>query len=724
MADAPAHTNRLAGETSPYLLQHAHNPVDWWPWGPDALTRAQLLDKPIFLSIGYAACHWCHVMERESFEDEGTAALLNANFIPIKVDREERPDLDQIYMTAVQALTGQGGWPMSMFLTPQGRPFFGGTYFPDEPRHGMPSFRQVLEGVAQAWRQDRQGVEQAGSQVVQALLSGTTQGADPSAGLPDAATLETATQQIEQQFDARNGGWGRAPKFPQPMTIEYLLRRYVATGDERPLAIARRSLDAMQAGGIHDQLGGGFHRYSTTADWLVPHFEQMLYDNGQLARVYVHAWQLTGDAGYRATAEGVLDYLLRELTTADGGFAASQDADTEGEEGGTFVWTADEIRAALTEAGAIDRAVHTQTADQGTVLPPPADLAALFAAAYGVTEGGNWEGSTILSRLQDDATLAERFGLDPVDVARRLALVRDVLSARRAERPQPARDDKVLAGWNGLAIAALADAVRPLSASAAPADLARAERYREAARAAADLLLTRLRDPDTGRLKRSWKDGRASASGVLEDHALLADGLLALYEATWEDRWFIAARELVDLILDRFADPAGGFFDTADDHERLVTRPKDPQDNAIPSGGAMATTVLLRLAALTGEGRYRTAAERALASVGPYLARYPTGFAQWLIALDFAHAPVTEVAIVGGRLDAATRPLLGVVDGPYRPHQVLAGATDPSRSAVPLLADRERRDGRPTAYVCRGFVCRLPVTDPAALAEELAAVPA
>jgi uncharacterized protein YyaL (SSP411 family) len=723
MADAPAHTNRLAGETSPYLLQHAHNPVDWWPWGPDALTRAQLLDKPIFLSIGYAACHWCHVMEQESFEDEATAALLNANFIPIKVDREERPDLDQIYMTAVQALTGQGGWPMSMFLTPQGRPFFGGTYFPDEPRHGMPSFRQVLEGVAQAWRQDRQGVEQAGGQVVQALLQGTTQAADATAGLPDAGTLDTATQHIEGQFDAHNGGWGRAPKFPQPMTIEYLLRRHVATGDARPLAIARRSLDAMQDGGIHDQLGRGFHRYSTTADWLVPHFEQMLYDNGQLARVYVHAWQLTGDAAYRATAEGVLDYLVRELTTADGGFAASQDADTEGEEGGTFVWTAAEIRSALAEAGAVERAVHSPTAEGGgTVPPPPEDLAALFAAGYGVTEGGNWEGSTILSRVQDDATLGERFGLDPADVSRRLALVREVLHARRGERPQPARDDKVLAGWNGLAIAALADAIRPLDATGDAADVARAERNREAARRAADLVLTKLRDPATGRLQRSWKDGRASAAGVLEDHALLADGLLALYEATWEDRWFVAARELLDLVLDRFADPAGGFFDTADDHEQLVTRPKDPQDNAIPSGGAMATTVLLRLAALTGDGRYRAAAERALASVGPYLSRYPTGFAQWLIALDFAHAPVSEVAIVGERLDAATRPLLRVLDAPYRPHQVLAGATDPTRSAVPLLADRERRDGRPTAYVCRDFACRLPVTDAEALAGELAAV--
>ena len=720
MPDAPAHTNRLAAETSPYLLQHAHNPVDWWPWGPDALARAQLLDRPIFLSIGYAACHWCHVMERESFEDERTAALLNANFIPIKVDREERPDLDQLYMTAVQALTGQGGWPMSMFLTPQGRPFFGGTYFPDEPRHGMPSFTQVLEGVAQAWRQDRPGVEQAGARVVQALLD-SNRTVDATGGLPPAATLDTATQAIEQGFDARFGGWGRAPKFPQPMTIEYLLRRHVATGDERPLAIARRSLDAMQDGGIRDQLGGGFHRYSTTAEWLVPHFEQMLYDNGQLARAYVHAWQLTGDKRYRATFQGTLDYVLRELTTPDGGFAASQDADTEGDEGGTFVWTAAEIHEAVAEAGALDRAVHGDTADARHVLSDPVELAALFAAAYGVTEGGNWEGRTILSRVQDDTTLAERFGIAPDEVARRLGVVREILVARRAERAQPARDDKVLAGWNGLAIAALADAARALGATADddPARQARADGYRDAATRAADLILRSLRDPATGRLRRSWKDGRATAAGVLEDHALLADGLLALYEATWDERWFTAARDLADTILDHFADPAGGFFDTADDAERLVTRPKDPQDNAVPSGGATATTILLRLAALTGEGRYRTAAERALASVGPYLARYPTGFAQWLIALDLAHAPVAEVAVVGGRLEAGTRAMLRVLDGRYRPHQVVAGATDPTRSAVPLLEARERRDGRPTAYVCRDFACRLPVTDADALAAEL-----
>ena len=385
--------NRLAGETSPYLLQHAHNPVDWSPWGPDALARAKLLDRPIFLSIGYAACHWCHVMERESFEDEATARYLNDHFVSIKVDREERPDLDQVYMAAVQAMTGGGGWPMSVFLTPEGRPFYGGTYFPDEPRHGMPSFRQVLEGVEHAWRDQRAEVEGAGERLVQGLVDQAR--LDPGDADPTPNLLEAATAAIEASFDPANGGWGRAPKFPQPMTIEFLLRRHVATGDARPLAIARRSLDAMADGGIHDQLGGGFHRYSTDANWLVPHFEQMLYDNAQLARVYVHAWQLTGDARYLDVAIGTLDYMLRDLTTADGAFAASQDADTEGIEGLTFTWRSTEIREVL-----------------GEVAP-------LFEAAYGVTDAGNWEGTTILSRVASDPDLAARFKLTEAEVAAR-----------------------------------------------------------------------------------------------------------------------------------------------------------------------------------------------------------------------------------------------------------------------------------------------------------------
>jgi uncharacterized protein YyaL (SSP411 family) len=665
--------NRLAGETSPYLLQHASNPVDWFPWGPDALARAKLLDRPIFLSIGYAACHWCHVMERESFEDEATAAFLNGRFVSVKVDREERPDLDQVYMAAVQAMTGGGGWPMSVFLTPDGEPFYGGTYFPNEPRHGMPSFLQVLEGVDRAWRDQRTEVQGAGQRLVEALAAQNRVGA--VAGDPTPALLEAAVAGIEGSFDARNGGWGSAPKFPQPMTIEFLLRRAVATGDARPLAIARRSLDAMADGGIRDQLGGGFHRYSTDAEWLVPHFEQMLYDNAQLARVYVHAWALTGDARYRAVAEGVLDYMTRELTTSDGAFAASQDADTDGVEGATFVWTADEIAQVV------------------------GDDAALFAEHYEVNPLGNWEGRTILRRISPDAG---------AQVEGSLAAARARLFERRRGRPQPARDDKALAAWNGLAIAAFAEAGR----------LFGEVRYIASATRAAEAIVGGLLDSD-GRLGRSWKDGRAVGRGVLEDYTHLADGLLALYEATFDERWFVTARALLDRVLDHFADTAGGWFDTADDHERLVTRPKDLQDNAVPSGNAMAATGLLRLAAWTGDGRYRTAAERAIRTVAPFAERYPTAFAQWLTAIDFALADAVEVAVVGAPGEAATQALLNPVATGFRPNQVLAVAADPSATSVPLLRDRSMVGGVPTAYVCRAFTCRMPVTDAAALRAQL-----
>ncbi|HKF85838.1 MAG TPA: thioredoxin domain-containing protein, partial [Candidatus Limnocylindrales bacterium] len=692
--------NRLASETSPYLLQHAHNPVDWYPWGAEALARAAELDRPIFLSIGYAACHWCHVMERESFEDDVTAGVLNEWFVPIKVDREERPDLDQLYMGAVQAMTGQGGWPMSVFLAPDGRPFFGGTYFPDTPRHGMPSFRQVLQGVHEAWTTQRSEIDDASVRLVEAIAE-QQGGVAGGTAMPGPEVLQQAAAMVGAQFDRVNGGWGRAPKFPQPMTIEFLLRRYAAAQDEQALAVATASLDAMAAGGIHDQLGGGFHRYSTDAHWLVPHFEQMLYDNAQLARVYVHAWALTGTIAYRDTAVGVLEYLLRELLTEDGGFAASQDADTEGEEGATFVWSAAEIREVL-EAAGLDHA--------------------LFAAAYGVTEAGNWEGHTILSRVRLDTELGERFGREPEDVAAELSAARGALALRRAQRPQPARDDKVLAAWNGLAIAALADAARALAKrqdGGEPDGDGLGERYRDAADRAARAVLAGLMAPD-GRLRRSWKDGRASADGVLEDHANLAEGLLALYEATHDERWYRETVRLADLVLDRFADPAGGFFDTADDGEALVVRPKDVQDNATPSGNAMAATLLLRLAALSGEGRYRSAAERALATVGPLLLRYPTGFAQWLSALEVAHAGITEVALVGAADAPDLAALIERVDRRYRPFIVLAVTEHPEVTGVPLLRDRFALSGRATAFVCRDFACRQPVHEPEALEALLA----
>jgi uncharacterized protein YyaL (SSP411 family) len=685
--------NRLAGETSPYLLQHAHNPVDWFPWGEEALAKARGEDKPIFLSIGYAACHWCHVMERESFEDEATAAELNRGFVAIKVDREERPDLDQLYMAAVVAMTGQGGWPMSVFLTPDGRPFYGGTYFPNEPRHGMPAFRQVLAGVRRAWEEQRAEVTETGTRLVAALVE---RQAAPARGrpLPDRSTLDGAVATLESQFDAENGGWGHAPKFPQPMTIEFLLRRSLV-GDTRALAMARRSLDRMADGGIRDQLGGGFHRYATDAVWLVPHFEQMLYDNAQLARVYLHAWQATGEPGYRDVALGTLDYVARELTTPDGAFAASQDADTDGVEGATFTWTQAEIAEVLADGGARE------------------DVA-LFSSAYGVRAEGNWEGRTILSRGHPSTELAERFGLTTDDVERRLERARTLLRERRSQRPQPARDDKALAAWNGLAIAAFAEAARAVEVDADPFVAARAGDLRASAIRAAETITAGLLGPD-GRLRRSWKDHRAAAPGVLEDYADLAEGLLALYASTFDERWFILARTLADSMIARFADRDGGFHDIADDHETLVMRPKDLQDNAVPSGGAMATTVLLQLAALSGEGRYRAAAEDALRQVGPYLARYPGAFAQWLVAADLQAGSVVEIAVIGDPDDPETARLLRPALAGFRPRQVVACAPDPVATAVPLLAGRFRINDRPTAFVCRDFACRQPVNDPEAL---------
>jgi len=694
--DAPRHTNRLASETSPYLLQHAHNPVDWYPWGEEALQRARETDQPIFLSIGYAACHWCHVMERESFEDEATAADLNEAFVAIKVDREERPDLDAVYMDAVQALTGQGGWPMSLFLTPDGRPFFGGTYFPDRPRHGIPSFRQVLARIAAVWQEQRADVEAAAGRVaahVQHAQDASNRLLQAMADEPAVSAdvrLESALAALRSSFDAQHGGWNAAPKFPQPMTLELLLREHLRTGSAEALSMARYTLDAMAAGGIYDHLGGGFARYATDADWLVPHFEKMLYDNAQLARVYAHAFQVSHDDHDAYVARETLDFVAHELRAPGGAFAASLDADTEGEEGATYTWTRSEVREVLGDAEA-----------------------ALFEAAYDVTSTGNWEGRTILRRVRDDTSLAVELERPRDAIAEALAQARVRLLRRRDERPQPARDGKVLTAWNGLAIAAFADAGRILGETT----------FVEMAAEAADFVLAHLRTPD-GRLLRSWKDGQARHAAVLEDHADLADGLLALYEATFEERWFRAARDLADLMLAHFRADDGGFHDSADDAEALVARPRGLQDNALPSGGAMAATVLLRLAALTGEGRYRDAAEAALTPVVAIAAQHPTGFAQWLLAYQLASAPIDEVAIVGDPDDPDTRALIEAATRRFRPDQVLAVSATPDDSAVPLLHDRARIDGRATAYVCRGFACQRPVTTPADLAAQLDAASA
>ncbi len=708
--------NRLASETSPYLLQHAHNPVDWYPWGAEALARARSENKPIFLSIGYAACHWCHVMERESFEDPATAEQLNRDFVAIKVDREERPDLDAVYMDAVQAMTGSGGWPLSVFLTPEARPFYGGTYFPSVAHHGLPSFRDVLTAVATAWLDQRTEVEAAGVRLVAALNAQALAVTHP-AGRPDTdsrgslvpgpldpTVVDAAVFNLEREFDAVNGGWGGAPKFPQPTVLEFLLRR-ASAGDARALAMARQTLDRMAWGGIHDQLGGGFARYATDATWLVPHFEKMLYDNAQLARVYLDAWRFTGEPRYRQVAETTLAYLTGELGRPDGTFAASQDADTLGVEGATYSWDLSEVEAVLREAGA-----EAGVGDQ---------LLEAFLAAYPVPAHGNWEGRTILARVHDDAEVARLLGWDPAATAGRLATARRALLARRAGRPQPARDDKALTAWNGLALGAFAEAARAFDADPGGTSEAQAAAYRGVATRAAEAILNGVRAPD-GRLRRSWKDGRALHEAVLEDYTHLADSLLSLYEATFEERWFTTARELTEVVLARFADPGGGFYDTADDHEALVARPRGLQDGALPSGNAMAATVLLRLAAWTGEGRYRDAAERTLAPVTTLAGRHPTGFGQWLVAMDLAIVGLDEVAIVGAPSDERTRALARVASRRFRPHQVLAAGADPSASAVPLLGGRFSLDGLPTAFVCRDFACRQPVTQPEALAALLA----
>jgi uncharacterized protein len=708
--------NRLSAETSPYLLQHAHNPVDWYPWGPDALARAAALDRPIFLSIGYAACHWCHVMERESFEDKETAGLLNAGFVSIKVDREERPDLDAVYMTALQSMTGGGGWPMSLFLTPDGRPFYGGTYFPREPRHGLPSFRQILAAVATSWTERRGELETAAVRLVDELRQNSAALADNSkvgsepvlpSGLPSASRLRdrrnevvtTAVDRLVSEFDFEHGGWAGPPRFPQPAIMELLLRRTSVVPDDRVLRTATRALDVMAGGGIHDQIGGGFHRYATDTDWLVPHFEKMLYDNAQLARVYLHAFQLTGEARFRTVTETTLDYMVRELRTRDGLFAASQDADTDGVEGATYTWSAGEIEAVL--GGAM--------AKPGP-QPPRGypGLPALFESAYGVTVAGNWEGRTILSRVLSDQELAAKYKLPAETVASELELARRLLLARRGSRPQPALDDKAVAAWNGLALAAFAEAIPVLGRQA---DLAVAEGIAEAA-----LALLRGRD---GRLARAFRSGRTTGTGGLDDYACVADGLIALYEATFNERWLGVARELMEFVERQFADAAGGWFDTAADAEALIVRPKELQDGATPSGGAAASAVFLRLAEFTGEGHHREVAERATGLVERLAVRHPRAFAAWLGALDFASAAVAEVAIVGGPASPDARLLMDVARRGFQPYRILA-VGDPASSGVELLQGRFAIGGRATAFVCRDFACRRPVTEPEALAAELA----
>jgi uncharacterized protein YyaL (SSP411 family) len=642
--------NRLANETSPYLLQHKDNPVDWYPWGEEALARAREGERPILLSIGYSACHWCHVMERESFEDPEIAAVMNELFVPVKLDREERPDLDSIYMEACQAMTGQGGWPLNVFLTPDQIPFFAGTYFPPDSRMGMPSWRSVLEAVAKAWEERRDEIEAGGGRIAERLRGGAL--LRPAEGDLDPGALDDAVDTLRTNYDRVNGGFGGAPKFPPASALEFLLRR----GETEMTA---HTLRAMASGGMYDQVGGGFARYSVDPYWLVPHFEKMLYDNALLARAYLHGWQVTGEPLFRIVTEETLDWALREMRGPEGGFYSALDADSEGVEGKFYVWTVDELREALAGEPDADEAI----------------------AWFGATDRGNFEGRNIPVR-------------GPGRPERRPEW-RRVLLAARSERVWPGLDDKRLTSWNALMISALAEA---------GAVLERPD-YLDAARTAARFVLDELRDGD-GRLLRSWKDGEAKLNAYLEDHGFLLEALLTLYEASFEPRWFAEARALADAMIERFADDEnGGFFETSSDHEQLLARRKDLEDHPIPSGNAAAAYGLLRLGALTGEHGYEERGASVLRLLHELAVTHPQAFGHLLQALDFHLAPVKEVALVGDELG----PLERVVRRAFRPHLVVAGG---EHDGVPLLEGREPVNGRAAAYVCEQFSCRAPVTEP------------
>jgi uncharacterized protein YyaL (SSP411 family) len=680
------HTNNLINETSPYLLQHAHNPVDWYPWGEAALNRARAEDKPILLSIGYSACHWCHVMEHESFENEEIARLMNENFVNIKVDREERPDLDQIYMNAVQMMTGQGGWPMTMFLTPAGVPFYGGTYFPPHDRYNMPGFPRILASVAEAYRSQPDQVANTAT----AMLGELRRVGLAESSQQDLTTelLDSAVRKISANYDHTNGGFGGAPKFPPAMNLEFLLHTHYRKGSVEALEMVEHTARKMSEGGMYDQLGGGFHRYSVDAKWLVPHFEKMLYDNALLSRMYLHLYQVNGSAEARRIAEETLDYVVREMTDAGGGFYSSQDADSEGEEGKFFVWSREEI-------------LETLGQHDGN----------LFCEYFDVTAAGNFEGQNILHITSPIQDVAEKNKLSTEELKAILDLSRQKLFALREQRIKPGRDEKVLTAWNGLMLASFAEAA---------AILERPD-YRKVAEANARFLLDRLQKD--GLLLRTYKNGQAKLNGYLEDYACLIDGLISLYEATGELNWIQSALSLADKMVEQFWDEnEGGFFFTGKSHEELIVRSKEFMDNATPSGNSIATLGLLRLSLLTGNDDYRRRATAVLRLLADQIRRYPSAFGFALKALDFYLDSPLEAVMVGAsapRLDH----LLRTVWQTYLPNRVIAVCRqdyDQAEALVPLFIGRNTLETQPTAFICRANTCQEPVSTPEALAKQLA----
>lgn len=687
----PAHTNRLIDSTSPYLLQHAHNPVDWYPWGAEALTRARRENRPIFLSIGYSACHWCHVMERESFENEAIAGLLNRHFVAIKVDREERPDLDALYMTAVQMMTGSGGWPMSLFLTPDQQPFYGGTYFPPDDRWGRPGFSTLLKEIARAWAEEPERLRQQASGLTQHLqqsLARVTAGAEGE--LDAARVVSTARRALAEGYDATWGGFSPAPKFPNVAALSFLLRRARGGGDAEALAMAVGTLQRMARGGMFDQIGGGFHRYSVDNEWLVPHFEKMLYDNARLGGLYAEAYRQTGEVFFARVARQTFDYLLRDMRSAGGAFFSAEDADSEGGEGVFYTWTPAELVAAV-----------------------GADDAALVTALYGVTLKGNFEGRTILNLHRPPAEVASDAGLSLVALWARVDPIRARLLAVRAQRVRPLRDDKVLTAWNGMAIAGLARAAVMLDEP----------RYRDAAIEAGNALWQELRRD--GRLLRTSREGQAHTLGFLDDYAYLIDGCVSLYESTFDTLWVARAVALADRMVADFQDAAqGGFFYTSAAHERLLSREKPFFDGAIPSANAIAATALLRLHALTGAATYRDAAARTVRLMGAGLKAHPEGFLHLVEALERLQGESLEVVIAGPLDDPGTAALVAEVRRQALPLAAVVqfdpGQGAPAGLAAELTRGRGQVDGHAAAYVCRNHGCLPPVTTAAALSAALA----
>jgi len=682
--------NRLIHETSPYLRQHAHNPVDWYAWGPEALATAKKLDRPIFLSIGYSACHWCHVMEHESFENEAIAAVMNAHFICIKVDREERPDLDQIYMNAVQLMTRRGGWPMSVFLTPELKPFFGGTYWPPDPRMGMPGFREILVKVHETWTTRRADLNHSAEELTAAVREMAAMSGDRSS--LDESLLRRGMQRLISIADRRHGGFGGAPKFPHSMDIRLLLRCTHRFGDPDALAVSRLTLDKMAAGGIYDHLGGGFHRYSTDERWLAPHFEKMLYDNALLVPAYLEAFQATGDADYARVARETLDYVLREMTQPEGGFYSTQDADSEGEEGKFFVWSQAEIDA---------------------LLDP--EEARLFNYCYDVTPDGNWEEKTILNRPKSHAQAAKVLGVEEGKLSEVVARCRQKLFAVRSKRIPPGRDDKVLVSWNGMMISAFATGSQVLGD----------EHYADAARAAVDFLLRTMRTRG-GTLLHSYKDGQARFNAYLDDYACLIDGLTDLYQATFEPNYLDDAVALAEKMIALFHDDKKqGFFYTSSDHEELIARNKEAHDGSTPSGNSMAAWALMRLGRLCGRADFEMTAVSTLEFLSTVLSQSPTAAAQALLALDFLLGPTQEVAIVDGTRPEETCEVLQALHRRFLPNKIVvrktATMTDDQVPAplAPLLMGKVSRGGNATIYLCDHGTCGLPVVGVKGLEEAL-----